>query len=132
MSSTKGKLATTMILGASLAGAVVVTEQISPGILSLVQDASKTVASGGNQTVQSDPIQYQYGTVQVEVVRSSGKIAAVNMVQADATAGREQAYPALVDAAIQAQGSGFGNLSGATSTTEAFKQALDSAIAKFN
>jgi uncharacterized protein with FMN-binding domain len=32
---------------------------------------------------------------------------------------------------MSAQGSGFGNISGATYTTEAFKQALDSALGKF-
>jgi uncharacterized protein with FMN-binding domain len=128
----KNKLATALIVGASLAGAFVLTEQITPGIQSLIQNSGTGTQSGQDQTVQSDPVQYQYGTVQVEVVRSAGKITAVNMLQTGATAGREQAFPALVDAAIQAQGSGFGNLSGATTTTEAFKQALDSAIAKFN
>jgi uncharacterized protein with FMN-binding domain len=38
----------------------------------------------------------------------------------------------LVEATIQAQGSGFGNISGATFTTEAYKQALNSAISKLN
>jgi uncharacterized protein with FMN-binding domain len=36
-----------------------------------------------------------------------------------------------VQYAIQAQGASFGNLSGATYTTNAFKQALSSALAKF-
>jgi uncharacterized protein with FMN-binding domain len=36
----------------------------------------------------------------------------------------------LKDAAIQANGSNFGNLSGATYTTDAYKQAVDSALSK--
>lgn len=128
----KTRLATALIVGASLAGAFVLTEQITPGIQSLFQSGGTGVTAGQDQTVQSDPVQYQYGTVQVEVVRTAGKISAVNMLQSGATAGREQAFPPLVKAAIQAQGSGFGNLSGATMTTDAFKQALDSAISKLN
>ena len=126
------RLATTLIVGASLAGAFVMTEQLTPGILSLFQQGGTTVGGGQDQTVQGDPIQYQYGTIQVEVVRVGGKISAVNMLQSGATAGREQAFTPLMQAAVQAQGSGFGNLSGATMTTEAFKQALDSAISKLN
>jgi uncharacterized protein with FMN-binding domain len=38
----------------------------------------------------------------------------------------------LVTDAISANGSNFANLSGATYTTDAFKQALESAISKLN
>jgi uncharacterized protein with FMN-binding domain len=41
------------------------------------------------------------------------------------------AFQYLVQYAIQSQGTGFGNLSGATYTTDAFKQALSSALSKF-
>jgi uncharacterized protein with FMN-binding domain len=85
-----------------------------------------------DMTVTGDAIGYRYGTIQVEVVRTAGKISAVNLIQADATAGREQAFPYLQQYAVSAQGSNFGNLSGATYTTEAFKQALDSAISKLS
>ena len=83
-------------------------------------------------TVSGDAIQYRYGAVQVEVVRTSGKISAVNLLQATASAGRDQAFSYLQQYAIDSQGSSFGNLSGATYTTEAFKQALDSAISKLS
>ena len=99
---------------------------------SLLGGPSATASGNTDMTVTGDAIQYPYGVIQVEVVRSGGKITAVNMVQADATAGRDQAFPYLTDYAIQAQGSNFGNLSGATFTTEAFKQALDSAISKLS
>ena len=129
MSSTRNKLATTLIVGASLAGAFVLTEQLTPGIQSLFGSTTGTGATG-DQTVQGDPVNYQYGTVQVEVVGSSGKITSITMLQAGATAGREQAFQPLIDAAMKAQGLNFGTLSGATTTTEAFKQSLSSALAK--
>jgi uncharacterized protein with FMN-binding domain len=37
----------------------------------------------------------------------------------------------LAEAAVNANGSNFGNVSGATFTTQAFKQALESALGKF-
>ena len=84
----------------------------------------------GPATATGDAIDYQFGTVQVSVTRDNGKITAVDMVQAGANGGREQAFPMLQQAAIDANGTSFGNVSGATYTTDAFKQALDSAIAK--
>lgn len=93
---------------------------------------SATPTGKPDMTVSGDPIQYAYGVVQVEVVRTGGKISAVNLVQGTASAGRDQAFSTLQQAAVSSQGSGFGNLSGATYTTQAFKQALDSAISKLS
>jgi uncharacterized protein with FMN-binding domain len=97
---------------------------------SLTSTNSNTSNSSSPATAQGDPIDYQFGTVQVSVTRSNGKITAIDYVQDTATAGREQAFSMLTEAAISANGSNFGNISGATYTTDAFKQALDSAIAK--
>ena len=94
--------------------------------------SSATPTGKPDMTVSGDAIQYRYGAVQVEVVRTSGKISAVNLLQATASAGRDQAFSYLQQYAIDSQGSSFGNLSGATYTTEAFKQALDSAISKLS
>ncbi|MCX8529918.1 MAG: FMN-binding protein [Rhodoluna sp.] len=86
--------------------------------------------ASGPATATGDAIDYQYGTIQVSVTRDSGKITTVDLVQAGANGGREQAFPILQQAAIDANGTSFGNVGGATFTTDAFKQALDSAIAK--
>jgi uncharacterized protein with FMN-binding domain len=82
-------------------------------------------------THDGSAVRYQYGTVQVSVTKSGGKITAVNMLQEGATGGRQAAFTYLADLAVQANGSSFGNLSGATYTTDAFKQSLESALAKF-
>jgi uncharacterized protein with FMN-binding domain len=81
-------------------------------------------------TVTGDAVQYQFGVMQLAVVRKAGKISAVNVIQGTASAGRDGAIPYLQQYAVQAQGSNFANVSGATYTTDAFKQALDSAISK--
>ncbi len=85
-----------------------------------------------DMTTTGDPVQYQFGTIQLSVTRTSGKITNIGLVQAGASAGRDAAFPSLVQAGISSQGSGFGNYSGATYTTAAFKKALDSAISKLS
>jgi uncharacterized protein with FMN-binding domain len=82
-------------------------------------------------TKSGSAISYRFGTVQVSVTKANGKITAVNLLQQGATGGRQSAFSYLVQYAIQANGSSFGNLGGATFTTDAFKQSLDSALAKF-
>ena len=79
-----------------------------------------------------DAVGYRFGTVQVSVTKdSAGTITAVKLVRASATGGRQVAFNSLVAMAVAAQGSTFGNISQATYTTDAFKTALDSALAKF-
>jgi len=116
----------------SILGAVGIDLFLNPNALTVLFGSTTGVTSNANGTksATSDPIDYAYGTIQVKVTKTAGKITAVDLVQAQATAGREQAFPTLVDAAIKANGSGFGNLGGATYTTEAFKQAIDSAVSK--
>lgn len=69
--------------------------------------------------------------MQVKVTEVNGKITDITLLKAGATGGRSAAFSYLVDYAIQAQGSNFGNLGGATYTTAAFVQSLDSALAQF-
>ena len=128
-----GRLATA-ILGVGSVGAGIYLG-LMPNIASLVpattaSNSTSLNQSTGPQTATGDAFNYQFGTIQVSVTRENGQITAVDMVQAGANNGREQAFPTLQQAAIDANGSNFGNLSGATFTTETFKQALDSAISK--
>jgi uncharacterized protein with FMN-binding domain len=53
------------------------------------------------------------------------------LLQAGATGGRSQAFDFLVQYTVDAQGSSFGNISGATYTTDAYKQSLNAALAQF-
>jgi uncharacterized protein with FMN-binding domain len=91
--------------------------------------APAPAATGTTKT--GSAINYRYGTVQVSVTKANGKITAVNLLQEGATGGRQAAFSYLVQYAIQANGTSFGNLGGATYTTDAFKQSLESALAKF-
>jgi uncharacterized protein with FMN-binding domain len=142
-SKRKWKLGATFFSLLSIAGGLAVNNHLNP------PSSAQTIPLGGgttgtgtgtgttgtgsgkaDKTVSSDPIQYQFGTVQLSVTRKSGKISAIDIGSSTASAGRDQAFPYLVQYAIKAQGVSFGDLSGATYTSEAFKQALTSAISK--
>lgn len=129
---TRLRIANAVIALVALAGGVGITNWLIPDAFQANPSSSSTPTGKQDMTVQGDAVNYRYGTIQLEVVRKSQKITAVNLIQAGANGGREQAFPTLVQAALDSQGSGFGNLSGATYTTQAFKQALDSAISKLN
>lgn len=124
-------LASTIAISAlSLIGAVGVDYAMNPKAVSAMFSSSASSGNSTNGTATGDAVDYQYGTVQLKVTKTSGKISAIDLVQAGATAGREQAFSMLVSAAVSANGSSISNISGATYTTEAFKSALDSALSK--
>jgi hypothetical protein len=82
-------------------------------------------------TLDSDVIDYKYGVVQISITKVGKEITAVQLLQGDATNGRDEAYKILIDATLQVQGTNFGNVSGATFTTDAFRKAVDNALLKF-
>ena len=122
-------VASTSVLGLlSVAGAFGVNLWLNPpATSSTVSDSNSTP-----QTVESDAIDYRFGTVQISVTATGGKITAVDTQQSSCSHGWEEAFPMLTAEAIKANGSNFANISGATFTTAAFKQALDSAISKLS
>ena len=80
--------------------------------------------------VDSDPIVYKYGTVQLRLTTLGNEITDVLVLQGDTSYGRDVAYATLISATLQFQSTNYGNVSGATFTTEAFKLAVESALAK--
>ena len=120
-------LSTIIMVAASVGGAFGINAiWLNPAV-----DTSGS-ASGATktQTVKSDAIQYRYGTVELEVTATAGKIEKITELQASASNGWESAVPVLNQEAMKAQSANFGNLSGATFITEAYKQALANALAK--
>jgi uncharacterized protein with FMN-binding domain len=136
-------VAYSVITLASVVGGTVLTNHFAAAsTVSLAPSASGSPAPSSSastptsvkkdMTTTGDPVPYQFGTIQLSVTRKSGKITDIGLVQAQASGGRDQVFPSLVQAGISSQGSGFGNYSGATYTTAAFKKALDSAISKLS
>ena len=126
MRNSKGVLQGIALLGLSVTGAFFLQSHGS----AVSATASASNSKSGSAT--SDTISYQYGNIQLRVTENAGQISSIELVQADATAGREQAFSYLIKDAISANGSTFANLSGATFTTDAFKQALDNALSKIS
>lgn len=81
-------------------------------------------------TVTSDVIDYKFGVVQIQLTAVGPDITNVVLLQGDTSYGRDVAYAALADATVKTDGINYGNVSGATFTTEAFKKAVLNAIAK--
>ncbi len=127
MPSSNWKLGAAVLGIASIAGGFVVNAVLNPASTS--STVSGTTAEP-DKTVTSDLLPYEYGQVELTVTKSAGKLVAIEIGSSTATDGRQQAYPILVEEALKAQGTSFGNLGGATYTVDAFKKALDNAIAK--
>lgn len=122
-------VASTSVLGLlSIAGAFGINMVLNPPTTS--STVSNTNATP--QTVQSDSVSYRYGVVQIAVTATGGKITNIDVQNSTCSQGWEQAFPMLTSEAIAANGSNFSNVSGATFTSSAFKQALDSAISKLS
>ena len=89
--------------------------------------------SGGNQQVDGDVIPTQFGDIQVRVVESGGKIVDVKALQlpSDRRRSREISQYSeriLHDEALQAQSAHIDTVSGATYTSEAYRESLQSAL----
>ena len=92
--------------------------------------ATKPVVKPVVKTATGSLVNYVFGQVQVKVTKTDGKITAITYVKSTASRSRTAAFPYLVQYALQYQGANFGNLGGATYTTNAFKQSLTAALAK--
>jgi uncharacterized protein with FMN-binding domain len=116
----------------SIAGGLAVNNYLNPPTTTTIAKpiSSGTGSTKPDKTVSSADIPYQFGDIKLTVTRKAGKLSAIDVGQSTASNGRDAAFPILVQEAIKAQGSNFGNLSGATYTTSAFKAALDSAVSK--
>ena len=82
------------------------------------------------KTVTSDVITYKYGVVQISLTAVGTDVTNVTLLQGDASYGRDVVYTALIDATVQTDGINYGNASGATFTTDAFKNAVTNALGK--
>lgn len=127
MPSSNWKLGAAVFGIASVAGGFVVNAILNPASTSSTVSGTPVEP---DKTVTSDLLPYEYGHVELTVTKSAGKLVAIEIGSSTATDGRQQAYPILVEEALKAQGTSFGNLGGATYTVDAFKKALDNAIAK--
>ena len=91
-----------------------------------------TTASSTRSGTGQD-VQYQYGDVQLKVTEQGSKITDISIVTDNATDPRSaqinsQALPLLQQEAMSAQSANIDGVSGATFTSQAYAQALQSAL----
>ncbi|MER5358023.1 FMN-binding protein [Streptomyces sp. NPDC002785] len=86
-------------------------------------------------TFTGDPVDTEYGTVQVAVTLVRGKLTAVRVLQAPNENGRDQqlaayALPRLTQEALGTQSAHIDSVSGASYTSQGYTQSLQSALDK--
>ncbi len=112
-------------------GAVGTTGRATPAPTTASGNGSST-SNGSAKTVDGQVVSTRYGDVQVEVVVSGGKIQ--NIVALQLPTGRRSGQistyvaPILHDEALQAQSAKIDLVSGATYTSDAYAQSLQSAL----
>ncbi|MFG2437206.1 FMN-binding protein [Streptomyces sp. NPDC048508] len=92
-----------------------------------------TASGTATGTFTGDPVDTQYGTVQVAVTLAKGKLTAVKVLQAPDQNGRDQqiasySLPRLTQEAIGAQSAHIDAVSGASYTSQGYIQSLQSAL----
>jgi uncharacterized protein with FMN-binding domain len=88
---------------------------------------------GGGSTYQGSVVQTRWGAVQVGITVSNGKITSVAVPRYPSGNGRDQeinayALPILKQETLSAQNASIATVSGATVTSNGYKQSLQSAI----
>jgi uncharacterized protein with FMN-binding domain len=92
-------------------------------------------SSSSHRSYTGQDVFYRYGDIEVAVTLSGSRIVTVTVPQNDASSPYSQtvnsaAVPILVKEAVAAQGVSFDVVSGATYTSDAFAQSLQSALDK--
>ena len=92
-----------------------------------------TTAPATTRSATGQDIQYRYGDIQLKVTEQGTRITDVQVVQESATDPRSeainsQAVPLLQQQTMSAQSANIDGVSGATFTSEAFYQSLQSAL----
>jgi uncharacterized protein with FMN-binding domain len=87
-------------------------------------------SSGGTTTtvVSGSTIDTEKGPVQVEVTFDGDEIASVRMLQQPNHPQTTAAVPKLIEETLQAQSAGIDTVSGATITSDGYKESLQAAI----
>ncbi|WP_046506630.1 FMN-binding protein [Streptomyces odonnellii] len=101
-------------------------------------DAAGTAAGSGGagaRTVVGDAVDTQYGPVQVRITVSGGRITAAEAVKAPDSDAQSQsvtanAVPRLNQSAVAAQNARIDTVSGASYTSEGYRNSLQSALDK--
>ncbi|NBM20512.1 FMN-binding protein [Streptomyces sp. GC420] len=94
---------------------------------------SSSSSSSSSGTVTGDAAQTRYGPVQVSITVEDGRLTGVTVLQYPANNPKDQqinnyALPVLTEEALAAQSADIDTVSGATYTSDGYRQSLQSAL----
>lgn len=95
--------------------------------------AESTGSTAGSRTVTGGSVNTRYGPVQVQITVTGGRITAADATRYPTESGRDRqinsfAVPELDAAVLSAQSAGIDTVSGATYTSDGYRQSLQSAL----
>ncbi len=105
------------------------TEAAAPASTPSESSAASGSGSGsGSTVVKGSTVQTEKGPVQVEVTFQGSKITAVKMLQQPNHPQTTAAVPKLIAGTLEAQSTDIDTVSGATITSDGYKESLQAAI----
>ncbi|PWI14820.1 FMN-binding protein [Streptomyces sp. Act143] len=118
----------------TVSGATITSEAYKESLQAAIDEQAKSAASASaspasaSRTVDGSALTTEKGPVQVQVTFEGEKITAVKMLQQPNHPQTTAAVPKLVAETLQAQSADIDTVSGATITSEAYKESLQAAI----
>ncbi|AZP21053.1 FMN-binding protein [Streptomyces aquilus] len=119
----------------TVSGATITSEAYKESLQAAIDDNAKAAATASpspsaaaSQTVDGSALTTEKGPVQVQVTFEGDKISAVKMLQQPNHPQTTAAVPKLIAATLEAQSADIDTVSGATITSEAYKESLQAAI----
>jgi uncharacterized protein with FMN-binding domain len=111
------------------------TPTSSPSSSSSPSSAATAPSSTATQQYTGTDVTYRYGDIQVRITMAGGRITNITVPEESASDPRSesinsQAVPILTQEALAAQNLNFDVVSGATFTSDAFAQSLQSALSQ--
>ncbi|MFC8364960.1 FMN-binding protein [Streptomyces griseorubiginosus] len=119
----------------TVSGATITSEAYKKSLQATIDDNAKTAAKASAspaeeaaRTVDGTAVDTEKGTVQVQVTFEGDKISAVRMLQQPDHPQTTAAVPKLIAETLEAQSADIDTVSGATITSEGYKESLQAAI----
>ncbi|MEU5039398.1 FMN-binding protein [Streptomyces griseorubiginosus] len=119
----------------TVSGATITSEAYKKSLQATIDENAKTAAKASAspteeaaKTVDGTAVDTEKGTVQVQVTFEGDKISAVRMLQQPNHPQTTAAVPKLVAETLEAQSADIDTVSGATITSEGYKESLQAAI----
>ncbi|MEV0634243.1 FMN-binding protein [Streptomyces sp. NPDC050619] len=117
----------------TVSGATITTEGYKESLQAAIDENAKAAAaspsaSATSEVVTGSTVNTEKGPVQVEVTFDGDKISSVRMLQQPNHPQTTAAVPKLIAETLQAQGTDIDTVSGATITTEGYKESLQAAL----